>query len=98
MHNGRIVTDGHPDYLISPNNNGAYTVTSDLRIFSTTVDKTGDVTCIASANTPEDSRIDLVDHTASSSLTVLGKLLFPPLLVMFSPASSFIEFLCTVTA
>ena len=75
MHNGRIVTstDRHPDYLVTPSINEEFTtVTSDLRIFSTSVDKTGDVTCIASANSPEDSSITLANHTANTSLTVLG--------------------------
>ena len=71
-HNGMIVTDGHPDYLISQKNEGSSRVASDLRIFSVSVDKTGDVTCIATANTPEESRITFADHNASTSLTVLG--------------------------
>jgi hypothetical protein len=77
MHNGMIVTNGHPDYLISPNNEfeeSSSTVASDLRIFSATVDKTGDVTCIATAYTPQESRISLEDHNTSTSLTVLGML------------------------
>ena len=74
MHNGRTVTDRHPDYLVSPNNEGSDTVTSDLRIFSAIVDKTGDITCIASTSTPEDSGITLANHNASTSLTVLGML------------------------
>ena len=74
MHKGMIVADGHPDYLISPKNEGSSSlrVASDLRIFSANVDKTGDVTCIATANTPEESRITFADHNASTSLTVLG--------------------------
>lgn len=75
MHNGVTVADGHPDYLISPKNEGSSSlrVASDLRIFSASVDKTGDVTCIATVNTPDESRITFADHNASTSLTVLGK-------------------------
>ena len=74
MHNGVIVTDGHPDYLILPKNEGSSSlrVASDLRIFSASIDKTGDVTCIATVNTPKESRITFADHNASTSLTILG--------------------------
>lgn len=74
MHNSVIVADGHPDYLISPKKEGSSSlrVASDLRIFSASVDKTGDITCIATVNTPEESRITFDDHNASTSLTVLG--------------------------
>ena len=73
MHNGRIVTDSHRDYLVTPNNEGSALVSSDLRIISTSTYATGQVTCIASAIPPEDSDITLANHNASTSLTVLGK-------------------------
>lgn len=74
MHNGRIVTDHHPDYLVIPSINDDNTmVSSDLRIFSVSVAWSGKVTCIASTNSPEGSGVTLTNHTANTSLTVLGK-------------------------
>ena len=73
MHNRRTVTEHHPDYLVSPSiNEENTTVTSDLRIFSARVAWTGEVTCIASTNSPEDSSIILANHAANTSLTILG--------------------------
>ena len=77
MHKGMIVTEHHPDYLVSPSiNKENTTFSSDLRIFSTRVLWTGEVTCIASADSPEHSGIVLADHSANTSLTVLGIIMF----------------------
>jgi hypothetical protein len=78
MHNDRIITAHHPDYFVSPSTIEANTtVTSDLRIFSVTAAATGKVSCIASANSPQDSGITLANHTETTSLTVLGTYFFP---------------------
>ena len=47
-------------------------VISYLRIFSVSADRTGEIICIASANSPVDSGITLDNDTANTSLTVLG--------------------------
>ena len=73
MHNDKIVTENHPDYFVSPSIIDANTtIISNLRIFSVTAAGTGNVTCIASANSPKDSGITLTNHVKSTPLTVLG--------------------------
>ena len=74
QHNGENVTDNQSDYLITPSNNvSIMTTTSKLRIFFADVKKSGQVTCIASANAPMGSGITLASDHRSTSLTVLGK-------------------------
>lgn len=74
QHNGRAVADGHRDFLVSTNSDGSGRahVTSELRILSANVDKTGYLTCVTSASSPTDSGISLISQTASTSVTVLG--------------------------
>lgn len=73
MHKDRIVTENHPDYFVSPSIIDANTmVISNLRIFSVTAAGTGNVTCIASANSPTGSGITLANDAQSTPLTVLG--------------------------
>ena len=74
MHNDRIVTENHPDYFVSQSIIDSNTmVISNLRIFSVTAAAgTGNVTCIASANSPKGSGINLTNHAQSIPLTVLG--------------------------
>ena len=74
QHNGETVTDTQPDYLVTPNKNeSSMTATSQLRIFFADVDKSGQVTCIASATPPRASGITLDSDDRTTSLTVLGK-------------------------
>ena len=77
-HNGFTVTENQPDYLITQDTSTRDTrssmmATSKLRILSTAVDNTGNVTCTASADAPQGSGITLVSDSQSASLTVLGK-------------------------
>ena len=74
MHKDRIVTENHPDYFVTQQSiiDANTMVISNLRIFSVTAAGTGNVTCIASANSPEGSGINLTNHAQSIPLTVLG--------------------------
>ena len=78
MHNDRIVTENNPDYFVSQSIiDSNTTIISKLRIFSVTAAGTGNVTCIASANSPESSGITLANDAQSTPLTVLGMYLIP---------------------
>lgn len=66
--------EDHPDFLIdATKDDESMSTKSHLRVLSADVDKTGEVTCIASAISPVNSMITLPSDNVTASLTVLGE-------------------------